>query len=164
MNDFFNNINFILNTDEISYNNKMILIFLFILHWVIVIAASTYFIWGNPNLDKCVFLVIFFLFITWVVVYNDCIISYYEKQIVKNILNVDKIRNPSITLYNYTNFKSITIEIIVQILLIFNYSFIFIRYGIPKIFILIFIILANIGHLYIRYQEIIDRYNIDDTL
>ena len=160
LNSSLENIKKIYNSKLITLQNKIILVIGFILHWIFIIGIATYFIWGKPEYDIYLFYTLIFLFITWNFVWKDCIASYYEKKIIKNVLDLTRLRNPSINLYNYTNNVTILIDILICVLPTFNFAFVMIRNNFPNIIIFFYIIFSVMNNLFQRYTDLTETYEL----
>lgn len=115
--EIYDNILLIYYSNKIDIEDKLILFFLFIAHWVAVIFVSSYyFIEGTKN-DYFVIAYLIFFIITWFYIYNDCMFSYYEKQILfdNNVFDFDVkyMCNPSISLFMKINLFTILLFIVV---------------------------------------------------
>lgn len=154
------NINKIYKTDKISGQNKILLLFYFIMHWIIMIGLITYFIWRKPKYD--IYLLYFFIFflLTWTVVYNDCMFSYYEKKIIGEIIDITNMRNPSLNLYCDTNFITILLDTIIIIGVILNFAYIMLINNFQNylIFLFLFFLIP-----YILFYRCIDLQKIIQT-
>jgi hypothetical protein len=154
------NINLIKNTNKISIINKIFLVILFITHWIFMGGVATYFIWGSPDYDKILIFSLILLILTWTIIYKECMTSYYEKNIISEIIDTDNMRNPSLDLYCYNNNVTLYIEILINILMTFNFAFAMLRMEIPKFLVLIFIICMISNNLYFRFLDLLKNYKL----
>jgi hypothetical protein len=136
----------IYNSKIINYNDKIKLVFFFIIHWIFTFAIITYLLWDNEKTDKYYIGIIVILVISWTFFDNNCAISFYEKKIIKDIINTEYMYNPSLNFYCYHNTNTLLNELIIFILLIFNIGYIMLKNNIPKniIFISLFILLVYV--------------------
>lgn len=153
------NIEKIKKTKLISKQNKIILVLIFIAHWLFMGGIATYFIWGQPKYDIYLICCLPFLIITWKL-FGDCSASYYEKKIIKDIINIDYIRNPSLNLFCYNNNITIIIEIVVSFLMNFNFGYIMIRNNMPTTIVFIYLIWATYSNIYHRREDLLKIYEV----
>lgn len=153
------NVNKIKNSKIISKRNKINLILLFIVHWIFLGGIATYIIWRQPKYDKYILFCIVFLIITWKI-YDNCLVSYYEQEIIKDVLNINKIRNPSLNFYCNNNNITVFIEIIVSFIMNFNFAYIMLSNNFYPIFVLIFLIWSLYVTLYHRHIDLLKNYEL----
>lgn len=81
----------------------MRLVFLFFLHWTIVLIAMSYvFVRKNATYDFLYINILAIIFVGWLINKNECIISYWEKEIMDPTytLGDDPTWNPSLSFYS----------------------------------------------------------------
>jgi len=152
------NINIIMKTNKITNLNKIFLIIISLAHWVAMGGVATYFIWGNIKYDKYVLYSFICLIISWIL-YYDCVASYYEKIIIKDVIDIENMRNPSFDLFCYNNNITILIEIITFVLMIFNFAYVMLRNDIPKMIVFLYITSFTFLNLIFRYSDLLKIYN-----
>jgi hypothetical protein len=159
----FKNLTTIYNSQQITLSEKIILIVLFIIHWIIIITMASYLVWGKKQYDWIFGFYFLFLFVTWYIVYGECLISYYEKRMIfdKKVLTFDEkyMKNPSISFYCKNNLFTILLFTLINIIYVITGYIILQRHHIPRLYITILIILGIYSILNHRGKEIIDLYN-----
>ena len=151
------NLLYIYNTPTISLLEKIILLLLFIIHWLILLFVSTYIYWCNKSYDWIILCFIIFLIITWGFTHNDCIISYHEKQILlkDNHIDINKMANPSLIFYSKDTIYTILLFTFLSGLCIYTITKVLLRNSFPKWPVYVFSIISILYLLKYRYDSII---------
>jgi len=151
------NLLYIYNTPTISLLEKIILLLLFIIHWIILVFVSTYIYWCNKSYDWIILLFIIFLIITWGFTHNDCVISYHEKQILlkDNHIDINKMINPSLNFYSKDTIYTILLFTFLSGLCIYTITKVLLRNSFPEWPVYGFGIISIFYLLQHRYNSII---------
>jgi hypothetical protein len=130
-----------------------ILFVMFVLHWMLVLAFITYFIWSKPIYDKYYLILWILLVLQWLVL-GDCIISKIEKNILYKE-DIPKYSNPSMQFYKGSTPLTLLICVVVMLMFMFNLGFALLRIGV-NIYITLTVCILFLSYIvYYRYQEYI---------
>ena len=109
--EIYSNILLIYYSNKIDYEEKLILLIIFVLHWIPMLFIGSYYFLPGEKCDYFVILYLIFFIVTWFFIYGDCMFSYYEKEILfgKGVFDFDVkyLTNPSMALYMKINLFTI---------------------------------------------------------
>jgi hypoxanthine phosphoribosyltransferase len=131
----------------------LILIFLFIVHWIVTLFVCLYVYFRKKKYDIIYLIVIVILILHWFINNNDCVISNIEKNIIygnKKPVN----SNPSLNFYSDNFYFKIIILICIVTLFMYNISYMLHLYKFPLLLLIPLIISGILYFSYFRACEI----------
>ena len=155
--EIYSNVLLIYYSKKIDYEEKLILITIFILHWIPMLFIGSYYFLRGTKCDYFVILYLIFFIVTWFFIYKDCMFSYYEKEILfgKGVFDFDVkyMANPSMALYMKVNLFTILLFCFVIFFTLYAFYKALDNLCLPKIILIPAISIFYIFILYYRWQE-----------